>query len=350
MFGNSISSQFTNGQISFGHSRHAHRAEHGDHHHRHAHRGGNNVSIGGSTSTGSAKQVLVNQISIALRQRFELHVSGTAIAGATPDEQASQDLASVVSSALNSQGDTPPTEAVANVNEATDAAIQQTAQDLQPSISGLGLKTAIGQLNNQLQSLYSAFLSHANGSQGTDTFAETGARLISKAKGTLEIHTQEGDTIQLDFSSRTAIGVHNLQASDGITQVSGTDFHAFSKSRVTLSVQGNLNADELQAVQDLVGQINQLASGFFSGDASAPLSGLNFDGTQLADYSLNLALKQRFAAYGLSLSLPPAAETAAASEPASDAVAALTPPSSDQTTDTATQDGANEPPQTAIAA
>jgi hypothetical protein len=68
-----------------------------------------------------------------------------------------------------------------------------------------------------------------------------------------------------------------------------------------------------------------LADGFFSGDVNAALSqpgGLNFDSAQLADYSLHLALKQTFEAYGLSLNLPPAAQTQV---PASDGAATTAP-------------------------
>lgn len=311
----SLGSLFSDGHVSLGRSRHLHHSHHTEdcgNHARNVSQAEDSASTASPAVTGTAKQAIVNQISATLKQSFNLKQTSVAVAGATPEEQASSDLAGVVSSALHSLNGTPPTEAVATVGDAANGAIQQTAQALQPAGSGAAsdLETAVTQIRDQLQSLFSTFLSNADSTQGGTSATATGAKLISNTRGMLEIHTQEGDTITLNFASKSAVSVQDLQAGDGTTQLSGTDIQAFSKSRVTISVQGDLNADELKAVQDLVGQVNQLADGFFSGDINAALSqagGLSFDGSQLADYSLNLALKQTFEAYGLSLSLPPPA-------------------------------------------
>lgn len=205
----------------------------------------------------------------------------------------------------------PAADAVAAVNDATNGAIQQSAQALQPGVGATSeLDAAVSQLRDQLQALFSAYLSNAGSIQGGTNATVTGAKLISNAKGVLEIRTQEGDVIRLTFTSKNALTVQDLRANNGTTQFSGMDSQSFSKSRVTISVQGDLNADELQAVQDLVGQVNQLADGFFSGDINAALSqagGLSFDGSQLSDYSLHLALERTFEVYGLSLSALPSA-------------------------------------------
>jgi hypothetical protein len=257
----------------------------------------------------------VNQIRVALSQRFDLRQSSVTVAGATADEQAGNDLAGTVSSALNSLNGSSPPDAVAAVNDAATGTIQQTTQDLS---SGTGssapsqIDSAVSQVQDQLQSLYTAYLAHAGSAQGADNVTAAGAKLIANAKGMLEIHTREGDTITLSFASKTGVSVENLQATSGGVQLAGNDIQAFSRSRVTVSVQGDLNAGELQAVQDLVGQVNHLADGFFGGDVAAALTqggGLNFDSSQLVDYSLHLALKQTFEAYGLNLVLPPATDS-----------------------------------------
>ncbi len=342
MHGLSLGAHNTDGHISWsrpGHSHHTHhsqRSEHSGHHDRSsATQSHDSSAIGGGASQGSIKQAVVNQIRIALSQHFELHQTGVSVAGATADEQAGNDLAGAVSSALNSLNGTPPTVAVAAVNDAAGAAIQQTAQALPAGNNAGGsasLDTAISQINDQLQSLYSAFLANSDSVQGGGSVTAMGAKLISNAKGELQIHTQEGDTVTLSFASKSGASIQNIQAGNGSAQLSSTDIQAFTSNRVTISVQGDLNANELQAVQDLAGQVNQLAAGFFGGDVNAALSqasSLNFDNSQLTDYSLHLALKQTFAAYGLNLQLPPVANGNQASAPALDggsATAAATPP------------------------
>jgi hypothetical protein len=326
MHGLSLGAQFTDGHVSrgrFGHSHHthhghhAHRSHRAAHHDRHAaHRLEKSFTGSDGASQGTVKQALVNQIKITLTQRFELHQTGVAVAGATADEQAGNDLAGAVSAALNSMGDTPPQDAVAAVDDAATGAIQQTAQALPPSSVGgtngspSELDSAISQISDQLQSLYSAYMANADATSSGDSVTATGARLITNAKGLLEIHTQEGDTVTLGFASKSGVSIQNLQAGNDSVRLDGSTVQAFGKNRVTVSVQGDLNAAELQAVQDLVDQVNQVADGFFGGDVNAALSqagGLNFDGSQLSDYSLHLALKQTFEAYGLNLSLAPVA-------------------------------------------
>jgi hypothetical protein len=356
MHGLALGAHNADGHISWslrGHSHHTHhsqRSERSGHHDRSAaNQAQGNSFVDGGAAQGSIKQAVVNQIRVTLSQRFDLQQTSVSIAGATVDEQAGNDLAGAVSSALNSLNGTAPTDAVAAVNDAAGAAIQQTVQALPAGTNADGSSTldaAISQISDQLQSLFSAYLANSDTVQRGSSMTVTGAKLISNAKGELQIHTQEGDTVTLSFASKNGVSVQNLQAGDGSIQLSGSDIQAFTSSRVTISVQGNLNADELQAVQDLVGQVNQLANGFFGGDANAALSqsaSLNFDSSQLTDYSLHLALKQTFAAYGLSLQLPPVTNTNQASVPALDggtaAVAAspligVTPPPADSGTGT----------------
>ena len=348
MHGLSLGAHNTDGHIAWSrsghshHTRHSHRSEHSGHHDRSSATQSQDASaVGGSASQGSVKQAVVNQIRIALSQRFEFHQTGVLVAGATADEQAGNDLAGAVSSALNSLNGTPPTDAVAAVNDVAGAAIQQTAQALPAGNNADGsasLDTATSQINDQLQSLFAAYLANSNTVQGDNGVTATGAKLISNAKGELQIHTLEGDTVTLSFASKSSASIQNIQAGNGSAQLSGTDIRAFTSNRVTISVQGDLNADELQAVQDLAGQVNQLAAGFFGGDVNAALSqasSLNFDNSQLTDYSLHLALKQTFAAYGLNLQLPPIAngnQTPAPALAGGSATAAATPPADATTT------------------
>jgi CMP-2-keto-3-deoxyoctulosonic acid synthetase len=303
------------GQIASGRFRASYPSDRSDHHARHMHHGEDRVSIHRSDSTETARQAMVQQIRVTLTQRFELRLATVSVAAASAEEQTSSALSQVVSAALNSVSDTSASDAVAQVSNATDGALQQTAEALPSSGAAVApIDAAATQIRAQLDTLYTTFLANANISSNTApsgaNVVTSGATLISKAKGELLIHTLEGDTVTLRFASKSGVSLYDFQASDGTTQLSGAEFKAFSRDRVTINVQGDLNANEVQAIQDLIDQVKQLADGFFAGDIGAALSApsLSLDSTQLADYSLHLALRQTFEAYGLLLSAPPASD------------------------------------------
>lgn len=355
----SLGAYFTDGHISRGrsghshHSHHTHRsAEHDQHRRDRVGRMHESHAGGGIANQGSLKQLLVNQIRVSLSQRFDLQQSSITVAGATPDEQASSDLAGTVSAALNSANTSSPTEAVAAVNDTAGGAIQQTSQDIAAGNAAAtpnSLDSAIAQIQDQLQSLFSAYLDQAGSSQAADAVTASGAKLISNAQGQLEIHTREGDTITLSFASKSGVSVQNLQAGGGAAQLSTDAIQAFGQNGLTISVQGDLNDAELQAVQDLMGRVNQLADAFFGGDVDAALSqagGLGFDNSQLTDYSLHLALQQTFAAYGLNLALPPASTADKTSTVASNSGGSTT----NGTTPSTANDGTATTTKAAVAA
>lgn len=158
----------------------------------------------------------------------------------------------------------------------------------------------------------------------------TGAQLINKQRGVMEIHTQEGDVVTLSFSARTAVTYSSAQVSDGTTQISSSELTVASRSRLSVQVEGDLNAEELTAIDDLVDQVSQLTDAFFAGDVDAALAQatrFSYDGTQLADYTIDLKFKQSFYGYtaaAMPATTAPANEsatpdtTASADEPASE--------------------------------
>ena len=194
MHGLSLGAHNTDGQFSWlrrGHSLHSHhsqRSERSGHHERSpANQPQGNSFADGGTTQGSIKQAVVNQIRVTLSQRFDLQLTSVAVAGATDDEQAGNDLAGAVSSALNSLNGTAPTDAVAAVNDAAGAAIQQTVQALPAGTNADGSSTldaAISQITDQLQSLFSAYLANSDTVQGGSSGIGVTAIQLARAFGT----------------------------------------------------------------------------------------------------------------------------------------------------------------------
>lgn len=91
--------------------------------------------------------------------------------------------------------------------------------------------------------------------------------------------TREGDKVYIKSTASQSIGV-------------AVDSRAASSSETfSLEIKGDLNQDELQAINDLLGKVNDLAGQFYQGNLEAAWNqavDLGFDTTQIQDYKLSL--------------------------------------------------------------
>jgi hypothetical protein len=223
------------------------------------------------------------------------------------------------------------------VGAAAEAGLQQALSSLAGGLSGLGgLGDIAADIRSRVQSLVSAFM--ATREIGS-TDVVTAAKVTTKERGVLEIHTLEGDVVKIDFRNATSVRLGSSEVAGG-TQDS---LKVRISARTSLQVEGDLNPAELAAIGDLVRKVDSLANEFFAGDveqAFAAAAELQIDATQLADYSLQLSMSQKIRIRTMespvsSLPVPPSAPEAgdgtvppaASSEPTSE-VAAATPESS----------------------
>lgn len=99
----------------------------------------------------------------------------------------------------------------------------------------------------------------------------------------LEVITQDGDRVTVDFSQRQG----SLEMRVGGLSVSAS---AFSE-KWDMEVRGNLDDGEVAALEELFADVQKLSETFFGGDLGAALEeamSLGFDGNELASMSLNL--------------------------------------------------------------
>jgi hypothetical protein len=92
----------------------------------------------------------------------------------------------------------------------------------------------------------------------------------------LTIKTADGDTVHLRIGADTAVGP------DGSRQSSGG---------ITMEVDGELDAGETKALNELVGRVGKLADSFFGGDIESALQqaeGFEFNDPELSSLSLTL--------------------------------------------------------------
>jgi hypothetical protein len=255
-----------------------------------------------STQIRSVKKALIQHVVASLRARFDVTVSAPAkAAGLSDDEQAGSELASAVSAALHGA------DSMQAVRHSVQEGLEEAANALQSSgASGDDLNAAITALTTKLDDLLAAFAPTARISDTSDVVA-AGARVVTKEKGVLEIRTQEGDVVKVKFVTRTAMRTGVAQVSDGDRTLSSTSLAIATHSRAQIFIEGDLNADELAAIADVVHKVDALANDFFAGNVDAALAKaveLDMDTMQLANVALRLSMRQRIDTHAVSVASP----------------------------------------------
>lgn len=101
-----------------------------------------------------------------------------------------------------------------------------------------------------------------------------------------ELMTGEGDRVTI-----AAAASHNYAANYTMEGHGHGSYAAASTSSVNWVVEGDLNEQELDSINKLLGQINQLAGEFYNGNLDAAFNqalALGYDEQQIATFSLNL--------------------------------------------------------------
>lgn len=147
----------------------------------------------------------------------------------------------------------------------------------------------------------------------------------TRQRSRIRIRTQEGDVVKLSLKQVTEFSASSSQVSDGGSTVTATEIDFSSRSRMVLSVRGDLNDAELGAIKSVVEQAQQVADAFFGGDIGAAFENAGrfaFDSEQLANIDMRFRMRQvsnvAYAETVASAALPrdPAPALAPVAEPA----------------------------------
>jgi hypothetical protein len=116
-----------------------------------------------------------------------------------------------------------------------------------------------------------------------------------------ELTTAEGDKVTISANSSEGLSVEQGTSKNGSSVYSAS---ASSSQTSTWSVAGNLNENEIKAINELLGRVDTLAEQFFSGNLDEAFNqalALGYDETQIAGYALHLSqveIQQATQAYG----------------------------------------------------
>lgn len=130
-------------------------------------------------------------------------------------------------------------------------------------------------------------------SRATSVFASR-SELHSEAIS-LEVTTRDGDTVRITVEAASGFSeegfLNTFSGPGGSGFEAGHSRTEFSTSRFQFSVEGELDEDERAALEDLVGQVENLADEFFDGDGRAAFEqalSLGYDSSEISGFSLRL--------------------------------------------------------------
>lgn len=104
-----------------------------------------------------------------------------------------------------------------------------------------------------------------------------------------ELMTAEGDRITISAASNHGFSANYATAGQG--SFSASQSVSATSNSLSWSVEGDLNERELNAINNLLGQINRLAGEFFNGSLDEAFNqalALGYDSEQIATFSLSL--------------------------------------------------------------
>lgn len=107
-----------------------------------------------------------------------------------------------------------------------------------------------------------------------------------------ELTTKEGDKVTIKATSSEGLAIEAGRATRGNNSAGALNASRSSSDSFSLSVDGDLSEEELGAINDLLGRVNDLAGQFFSGNLDAAFDqavNLGYDNEQIGSFSLNLA-------------------------------------------------------------
>ncbi len=149
-------------------------------------------------------------------------------------------------------------------------------------------------------------------SAGTSGFSELA---LVRESETLKIQTVDGAQVTIQFGAGGAGFAGSAALSDGSLSTTAA---IFSSERLSVSVRGNLTNDDLQAIGNVLTQVDALATQFFSGDtqaAFAAAANIGTDPSEIAGFSLSASYSSAL----YQVASTPSSDAAGASKAPSDA-------------------------------
>lgn len=125
--------------------------------------------------------------------------------------------------------------------------------------------------------------------------AEASYLRYSEASVDIQIRTRDGDLVTLRARQADGEAGYVGLRSDGGQAVAEAGYGRFQSGGYEFEVQGELDEDEMRALEDLVGRVDALATRFFADDFTAAFDAalkLTADPREIASYAISLSSRQ----------------------------------------------------------
>jgi len=182
--------------------------------------------------------------------------------------------------------------------EQAKSAVQQGVEEAKEALEGMGLLTETVKSGiEQTQELVNKGLEPAEEAELSTTGAQLidashRFRQIEKSNFELQVKTQDGDLVTLEFKQQNRQqGSLSIHQQGGVTDLSSR-YAESSHSRFSLSVEGDLDESELMAISDLAQGIQKVSEGFFDGNVQAAFEqgmSLGYNTDEIAGFSLEMS-------------------------------------------------------------
>jgi hypothetical protein len=119
-----------------------------------------------------------------------------------------------------------------------------------------------------------------------------------------DLVTADGDKVTIYTSSLMAqqseSGYSSSSQNGNLVEMAYQSYGEMRESEFRMSVDGDLDEDELKAINDLLNNVNDLAKDFYSGDLETAFNKavkMDYDADEISEFSISLTQIQNFTAY-----------------------------------------------------
>ena len=179
-----------------------------------------------------------------------------------------------------------------------DAGFQETTRAIQDFGSFTkNISDAFAEIRQRLDDLLNSLSQPAPTTINANYF-----KYDASSETSIQIRTQDGDIVNIQFSNSSHQEYFNGSIENGQTAANDTTYQNSSDSHYAFSVEGDLDEEELAAIEKLVTGIQEITKSHSQNDISAAfstLNNINFDTSELQAYQFESKTVEEFKAVSL---------------------------------------------------
>ena len=198
---------------------------------------------------------------------------------------------------VTTQTATPETH-VADIQTAVNSGFQESTNAIQ-QYGGFtsDISNAFDAIRQRLDDLLNSLTQPTTTTINTNYF-----KYDSSSETSIQIKTNDGDIVNIDFSNSSHLEYFNGSIENGQLSANDTNYQNSSENNYSFSVEGDLDEGELAAIEKLVAGIQETTKSYSQNDISdafSTISQIDFDTSELQAYQFESKTVEEFKAVSL---------------------------------------------------